>query len=339
MKVNAPAAVSNRVLEDAVVENIGLVEYIIAHQTARFARAGEHSDPFELVILRAVVAAVLDVIPNTVKRRNKLVADVFIIGDDVVLVAHQLDPEIAVINSARRNAAALLVLFGVLAARVVDLVVSAMHTEAQIVLGVLLGKRGGSELDGVTHISCAEEDGVAHSLVVSRLGSVDLAGFSLRFASLTVFGARIVSERAVSGAVCEERSGQAVAHLGRLLNAERGGDAVALGLAVVKNGIIVNGKIFGIFCRLKEDHIPDRVGKMLVARLVFEHQLVKQTAFGEIGLFHTVIGTRNMHSDLARCIAAKDGTSVNKRSLRARARSFDSCTNARHSAADNDEIV
>ena len=39
--------------------------------------------------------------------------------------------------------------------------------------------------------------------------------------------------------------------------------------------------------------------KMLVARLVFEHKLIKQTAFGKIGLFHTVVSTRNMYSDLA----------------------------------------
>ena len=56
-----------------------------------------------------------------------------------------------------------------------------------------------NQVDAMRHYG--EEDGVAHSLVVSYLGSVDLAGFSLRFASLTIFGARIVSERAVSGAV------------------------------------------------------------------------------------------------------------------------------------------
>ena len=191
----------------------------------------------------------------------------------------------------------------------------------------------------MSHVARPEHYGVAHALIVALLRSVDLAGLGGRLAPLPVFGAGVVAERAVAGGVDEKLSGYPVAHLGRLLYAEHRGYAVTFGLAVVHDGIEHEGEVLLFFCRLEENHIPHRIAELGVSRLVLEHEIVYESALCEIGLPEALVGSRDVHSYLARRVSPEYGAGVYEAYVNAGLCGLYRGAEPRHSPSDYNEVV
>ena len=66
MEIDAPAAVGDGVVELAVLQYVAFVQHVVAEQTAALAHAGQCANPFERKVFRAMLTAVLDVIPQAV---------------------------------------------------------------------------------------------------------------------------------------------------------------------------------------------------------------------------------------------------------------------------------
>ena len=93
--VHRPSAIGHGIRKAPAARAVRLVEHIIAQQSAALALARQHTDPFQLHVLRAVFTTVLDVIPHAVHRLEQLVAQGFRVGDGVVPSAAQLNPPVA----------------------------------------------------------------------------------------------------------------------------------------------------------------------------------------------------------------------------------------------------
>ena len=61
------------------------------------------SHPGQLIIVRAVIALVFDVIPDAVYALEHFVADVLVFRDDILLVAGYLDPPVAILQAVFLN--------------------------------------------------------------------------------------------------------------------------------------------------------------------------------------------------------------------------------------------
>ena len=66
--VHGPAAVSHRVVKDPVGQDVVGVQHILSGEAAALPGAGQIAHPYQLVVLRPVVPAVLDVVPYAIDR-------------------------------------------------------------------------------------------------------------------------------------------------------------------------------------------------------------------------------------------------------------------------------
>ena len=339
VEVNAPACVDNSIVEDLVIENIVLVEDIITHKSAALAHSGKCAYPDKLEVVRAVLTAVLDVIPKTVCVCIEVVTDLFVILDDVLAVAHKLEPPVTVVNCCAGVCGKTEPFLGIGSHGGIDLHGLGVNSVTELMLGKMLCERRRSELNGLAGIDSLHKDGVTHSLVVCLLGSVGLAGLSLGFASLSEFSACEITEGTVTGAVSEDGRGDAKTELGGLLEASDCYDAVVLNLAIVHRSIEISSKI-GLFLSLAEkDHIPSGIAEGIVYSLIFKHKLVNKSAFRVVGLTKALVSTRDMNSDLAGCVTAKHGACVDERGLDTFTSGSNSRAKARHTSADNDKGI
>ena len=179
--IHMPAAVGHCVVKDAVAQHVVFVEHVVALQTAAFAHAGQHAYPYQLVVFRAVVAAVLDVIPHAVYRAHQLIADVLVLADDIGAFAADFDPPVAVILAIAVKEHPDFVFAG-LGQHFLGHI-RAVLAIAQLLLGKVHGVHGRDELDGMAHIGGLEQQGVAHAILVGLLGSVRLVKLRLALAA------------------------------------------------------------------------------------------------------------------------------------------------------------
>ena len=92
VQVHGPAAVGDGIIEVGLLEQVLLAQDVIADDAPAFALAGQQADLVEDVVLGAVIAAVLDVVPQAEGDLPQFVADRLAVGDGVVDVAADLDP-------------------------------------------------------------------------------------------------------------------------------------------------------------------------------------------------------------------------------------------------------
>ncbi len=94
MQVDRPSAVCDRILKAGRCEEVVCSQQIIAKHATAFAFAGQRLHPNKVIVVRAVIAAVFQVIPNAVNNLEQIVADCFEIRNGILFPA-ELDPPIA----------------------------------------------------------------------------------------------------------------------------------------------------------------------------------------------------------------------------------------------------
>ena len=97
----------------------------------------------------------------------------------------------------------------------------------------MFGKGRGGKFDRVTFIYRFHEYCITHSFVICFFGCVRFAGLGFGLASLSEFGAGVISERSVAGCIDKNVRFDLIAHFGRFLEAVYGGYSVSVGLAIV----------------------------------------------------------------------------------------------------------
>src|SRR4051812_16312387 len=109
MVVHWPATNANGILEIAIQsENILLGQDVVAHHSAAFTLARNHSHPVHAPIGAArFIAGVFDVIPDSHHDRKQLESDPFVIANCVEL-SSPLDPPVAILPGADRTKAQML---------------------------------------------------------------------------------------------------------------------------------------------------------------------------------------------------------------------------------------
>ena len=345
MHIHAPAAVAYRVVKAAMLQDIVFVQQVIALQTAAFAHARQRAHPIQGVVFGVMLmqpfVVVFDMIPDAVGVGHQVVADLLIIGDDIVAVAHQLAPPIAVVDGGAAGHGRALVFLGIRGVAHVDMIAHfhAVDALGQLLFGQVLSEGWGGEGHGMAHIDGAHQDGIAHTLVIGLFGGVGLVELAVRLTPGTESRARVVAQGAVARGIHKQRRGQAKAHFGGFLHAVDGRDAAAFGFAIVHHGIMVQRQALLLLGGLKEDHIPDGIAEIVVAGLVFQHQLVQDAALGVIGLLQALIRARNVDADFAGGVAAQHGTGVDQGGVYALARAGQRGAHACHAAAHDDDVI
>ena len=276
MEIDTPAAVGDGIVELAVFQNVAFVQHVVAEQTAALAHAGQCANPFERKVFRAMLTAVLNVIPQAVGVGHQVVADFLIVGNDVIAVAHEFEPPVAVIDSGATACGQAEPFLRIGGHARVDFHRFGMDAVAELMLRQLFSEGGRLVFDRMARIDGFHENRIAHAFVVGLVGSVRLAVFFVRFASLRVVRSREIAERAVACGVHEQRRGDLQRQFRRLLEAGDGGDDVAIDGAVEHRAVQIDGQILFVFGGFEENHVPDGVIERVVAALVFEHQFVEQ---------------------------------------------------------------
>ena len=254
-----PAAVGNRVVKDAVAQHVVFVEHVVALQTAAFAHAGQHAYPYQLVVFRAVVAAVLDVIPHAVYRAHQLIADVLVLADDIGAFAADFDPPVAVILAVAVKEHPDFVFAG-LGQHFLGHV-SAVLAIAQLLLGKVHGVHGRDELDRMAHIGGLEQQGVAHAILVGLLGSVRLVKLRLALAACAALYAHKSAQGAVARAVGKDFAMDQQPLFGAHLIALDAGDFAVLAGGGMHGGVEQQRQVLFVLGGLEQHRIPD--GKII----------------------------------------------------------------------------
>ena len=81
------------VIEFSAGKDIILVDDVIADISAAFPLAGQESDPVKHPVVRAVIAVVLDMIPESERSLDEFVAQLFRIADGI-LIATEFQPPV-----------------------------------------------------------------------------------------------------------------------------------------------------------------------------------------------------------------------------------------------------
>lgn len=152
--IHAPAAVAYRVVKAAMLQDIVFVQQVIALQAAAFAHARQRAHPIQGVVFGVMLVqpllVVLDMIPDAVGVGHQVVADLLIIGDDIVAVAHQLAPPIAIVDGGAAGHGRALVFLGIGGVAYVDMIAHfhAVDALGQLLFGQVLSEGRGGEGTG-----------------------------------------------------------------------------------------------------------------------------------------------------------------------------------------------
>ena len=345
VEIDAPAAVADGVLKNAVLQHIVFVEHVVALQAAALTHTGQRAHPVQRQVFGMMVVhmllVVFDMVPDAVGVGHQVIADFLEFRDDVVSATHQLAPPVAVIAGRAAGHAGTLVFFRVGQSAHVDLVahVPAVNSFRQLLFRQMLGKRGLLEVHRVAQVFGQHHDGVAHAVIVGLLRRVGLVKLAFRLAAHPVFGPGVIAQCSVAGGVHEYVRPQAQAHFRGFLHAVDGGDSLPFRLAVIHHGIVIDRQVLLLLRRLKQDHVPDGIAEILIAAFVFQHQFVHDPALGVVGLLGTLIRAGDMNAYLAAGVAAQHGPAVDQSGVDPLPGAGQRGAQAAHAAADDQHVV
>ena len=347
MVVHRPAAVSHGVGEDPVGQDIVFVEDIAAHEPPALPDTGEHTHPLQVIVLRAVVARVLQVVPHAVDTAHQLVSQLFVFLDDVLFVTGQLDPPVAIVQAEGVEG---LLAVGAGGAGVVHIAVGgigvivpgglyiAVAAVFQVLLGELPCPLGGLKLHRMAPVYGLEQQGVAHADVVGYLGSVRLVVGVLALAADMVLRTRHVAHGAVAGAVGENLGFDGPVDLRGGLVAVNLGDASVLHIHIVDGSVQKEGQVFLGVDLVQQHGVPDGEIMVVVAVLVVQLQLQQDAGFLAVLLDHVLRRAAHMHPDFGAGVAAQHRPVLDKRGPGTLAGTGKGSADAGHAAADDDHI-
>ena len=345
MLVHGPAAVGHRVVKDPVGQNVVGVQHVLSGEAAALPGAGQIAHPYQLVVLRPVVPAVLDVVPYAIDCFVQFPADILGGLDDVVPVASQLDPPIAglhVVFLHQLVGVVLVILVGPQHYHVVgvmvdhDVAVVAMLEKA-LVKGV--GPGGLDELHRSAGISGAEIDGITHGLAVGdRRRFLFVVGLP-RLPADAVVRAGEIAQGAVAGGVDEDFGGEGIADLRSHLIALYGLDLALFGENAVHGSVHVAVQSLGGPDGGPEHRVPDRIVVVVVEILVFQLQLHKDAGLSGVFLAPVAGSAGDMHPGLRAGVAAIDAAVLDQGGLCAMTGRGNGRAHPAHSAAYHHHVI
>ena len=288
-----------------------------------------------------MIAAVLEVVPHTVDAPHQLIADGLILVNDVRPLAGQLNPPVAVVQAiavkgllplaflllARRGA-------GRVGGKQQHGLVVAVAPELQIVLGEVPHPLRRPEGDRVAPVHRLKQQGVAHAVVVGLVRGVRLLELRLPLAAGAVVRPGEVAQRTVACAVDEHLSGNPQIGLRGTLVADDALDGVPFQLCVMHTGVQEQRQPLLPVDGLQQRTVPDRIIIVVIAGLVFQHDLVDDAGLRRVAFKLVGICAANVHPDLRAGVPAQYGPVLDQRRPGAFPGAGQSRAQAGHTAAD-----
>ena len=287
-----------------------------------------------------MIAHVLDVVPDAVDAPRQLVADLLVLGDDVVVPAPELDPPVAgveIVELGQLTGGPALKINT--PAFVVGKRRSIVIAVFQIFLGETVSPFGTDELHRPAPVHRLEHQGIALRIRVGRFRSVGLV--ELRPALATDAGgrARQHAQRAVAGGVDEDLPGEGKARLGAVLEATHRADDATLGLRRLQAGIQVEVQPLLPARLLPHDRVPHREGVVGIAALVLQKDLQQDASLHHVGLAVVAVRPDDVHANLAAGVAAEHAAVLDQGNRSPVAGCGNGGAHARKSPADDDDLI
>ena len=327
--IDGPAAVGHAVIKEAVFQNVIFVQNIVAHQSPGFPDAGHRADPVHGVIFRMVAGLILDVIPHAENGFEQLIIEVFCLLDDILALAAQLHPPVA-------GADIVLLLYAVFPVGPGDI---AVGTVLKIFFGVAVGPVGLDKGGVLAHIGGVEENGVAHGEAVFGIGGIRFLEFGPAFGTVAEFRTGVIAQGTVTGGIHKHIAFQPVHQFRGGLAANHRGNAFAVHLNIVHDGVQVAVQI-GLGLQLApHDHIPHGEGIVGIHLLVQQLQLHENAGFRQVLLFRVAVGTADMHPHFGAVVAAEDRPGLHNGSAGTLPGRGQSSTDAGKTAADDNYLI
>ena len=304
--IHLPPAVCHGVIKDAVCANVVFIQQIVALQTAAFPVAGHHTHPIQIQIVDAMVALIFQMIPHTVNAFDQFVPDVLSLADDVVPVAADLNPPVAVVHVGKMGQTA-----GAFLKRDqrATIGVGADGIAVLPVFELLFGKGVGPfrlfKDDLFTPVNGAEHHGIAHGVGVGHIGRVRLVEFRPAFGAQTAAAPGHHTQRAVSRGIDEDFAAEPDLGFRGVLVADDGLNAAILHHYVIHVGIQIGVQILLIPDGFPENGVKNREGSIGIAALVFQQHFHQDAGFGQVGLGGMGAGAHNMHPDFRAGVSAE----------------------------------
>ena len=340
MLIHLPAAVGNGILKDAVCPDIHFVQQIVPHQAPALTVARNHTDPIQVVVINAMVALIFQVIPHAVNALDKLVADFFPLADDVVPVAAQLNPPVAVVHVGKmgQTAGALFKFHQRTAVRV-----RAYGIGMLPILKILLCKGicplWLEEGDLLTAVDGAEHKGIALGVGICHIRSIGLSKSILALAAHAAVAACHGSQRTVAGSINEDLSEYLQFGFGGVLVTDDRKDSAVFHHRVIHIGVQVGIQILLEGHGFPQNGIEHGERSVRIAPFVFQQHLHQNAGFCQIPFGRVRTGTHDVHTHLGTGIAAKNGTVLDDGSFHSVAGCRDCRAHAAQAASDHNDIV
>ena len=203
MDIHWPAAVCNCIFKAGGILAILLFQHIVAQNTPTFPLSGQEADPFQLVIIRAVLSAVFDMVPHAEHRFQQLIPDRLAVLDHALLPASKLDPPISGADLLMRAVLHILFCIGIRPKRT-------------------------DERNRMSHIPRLQHQGTSHCIVVGMLRRVRLVINVFPFAPNYRIRTRQCGKHCVSGCVHKHLCVKAETCFRILLNAANSRDPLTV---------------------------------------------------------------------------------------------------------------
>ena len=311
--VHRPAAKGHGIREMHAVFQVVLRQDMIAQDAARFALAGQKADEIQLPVVRAVIAAILDMIPYAQRHAHKLLADLLRIAQSIGLgLAAQLNPpEIAVL---------------------VDKVMLVHEQIFICFIHIRIGRR--REGHGMIMLAGGEHQRIAHRAAVGHFVGAVLIVFIARLAANAHIRIRKRRQNAVARAVDKLPGTHFVEGIGACLPANGADNAAALHLRMQARAVKQKLQVLlchGLFVQHIVPLMPVHDG---IAVNILQFDFLQNARF----TVFNALGTAHRHADFAGRIAAQHRAILHQNDLRAVARSGDCRKQARQAAAHHADI-
>ena len=309
--VHGPAAVGDDVREIPTFRlDVQLGEEVVAHEAAALPFAGKEADPVQDPVVRAMVAPVLDVVPDAESDLEELVAELLLVVDGVIHAADFEPPEILVAGHG----------------------MAAFGQFPVVIVAVGPGRR--NECLWPVGLARLDQAGKAHGPFVGLFRGDRLAELVPALAAHAELRAGHGPDHAVPGAVGEQARAHDEAGLRGHLVSGYGDDPAFFRLDLVDVRVEEQDEVFLEARLLVEDGIPHRVVGVAVAVGVIEEDLFYNTRLVVV----RPVGTADPHADLAGGVTPEHRPVVDKGGPAPVPGRFDRGRKARQAASDHAEV-